>query len=61
VALGEEADEHALEHLVLAGDDAPDLEQRLLEPLAPLSWFHVRLPVDCWVLKFASSPKFWMR
>ena len=31
VALREEAHEHALEHRVLPGDDAPDLEQRLLE------------------------------
>ena len=31
VALREQADEHALEHRVLPGDDAPDLEQRLLE------------------------------
>ena len=28
---GQEAHEHALEHLVLARDDPPDLEQRLLE------------------------------
>ena len=33
---GEQADEHALEHLLLARDHAPDLEQRLLE-LAPTS------------------------
>ena len=33
VAAGEQADEHALEHRVLARDHAPDLEQRLLEPL----------------------------
>jgi hypothetical protein len=26
-----EADEHPLEHLLLARDDAPDLEQRLFE------------------------------
>ena len=31
VALREQADEHPLEHRVLAGDDAADLEQRLLE------------------------------
>ena len=31
VALCEQADEHSLEHFVLPGDDAPDLEQRLLE------------------------------
>ena len=32
----QQADEHALEHLVLPGDDAPDLEQRLLELLLRL-------------------------
>jgi hypothetical protein len=31
VAAGEQTDEDALEHLVLAGDDALDLEERLLE------------------------------
>ena len=31
MASGDEADEHALEHLVLAGDDALDLDERLLE------------------------------
>ena len=31
MALGEQAHEHALEHRVLPGDDASDLEQRLLE------------------------------
>ena len=36
MALGEQADEHALEHLVLPGDHAPDLEERLLEPVADL-------------------------
>ena len=36
VALREQADEHALEHRVLAGDDAADLEQRLLEALLGL-------------------------
>ena len=36
VALGEEADEDALEHLVLPRDHAPDLEERLLEPVADL-------------------------
>ena len=36
VALREQADEHALEHRVLAGDHAPDLEQRLLEALLGL-------------------------
>ena len=34
VPAGEQAHEHALEHLLLAGDHAPDLEQRLLELLA---------------------------
>ena len=33
VAAGEQAHEHALEHLLLARDHAPDLEQRLFEPL----------------------------
>src|SRR5262249_7892875 len=33
MALRQQADEHPLEHRVLSGDDAPDLEQRLLEPL----------------------------
>ena len=33
VTLREEADEHALEHRVLAGDDPADLEERLLELL----------------------------
>ena len=32
----QQADEHALEHLVLPGDDAPDLEERLLELLLRL-------------------------
>ena len=32
----EQADEDALEHLVLPGDDAPDLEERLLELLLRL-------------------------
>ena len=36
VPLREQAHEHALEHRVLAGDHAPDLEQRLLEPLLRL-------------------------
>ncbi len=31
VATGEQANEHPLEHLLLTGDHAPDLEQRLLE------------------------------
>jgi hypothetical protein len=30
--------------LILAGDDAPDLEERLLEPLAYLGRFHACLP-----------------
>ena len=33
VALREQADEHALEHRVLPGDDPADLEQRLLEAI----------------------------
>ena len=36
VAAGEQADEHPLEHRVLAGDDAPDLEERALEALVDL-------------------------
>ena len=36
VALREQADEHALEHRVLPGDHAADLEQRLLETLPGL-------------------------
>ena len=31
VPAGEEADEHPLEHLLLARDHPPDLEQRLFE------------------------------
>ena len=31
VPAGEQADEQPLEHRLLAGDHAPDLEQRLLE------------------------------
>jgi hypothetical protein len=31
VALREQADEHPLEHRVLPGDDAPDLEEGLLQ------------------------------
>ena len=31
VPAGEQADEQPLEHLLLAGDHAPDLEERLLE------------------------------
>ena len=36
VATGQQAHEHALEHLILAGDHPPDLEQRLLEALLHL-------------------------
>ena len=36
VAAGEQADEHPLEHRLLAGDDPPDLEERLLELLQEL-------------------------
>ena len=36
VAAGDEADEHALEHLVLPGDHALDLDERLLEESARL-------------------------
>ena len=36
VPLGEQADEHALEHVVLSGDHSPDLEERLLEAFAGL-------------------------
>ena len=36
VPLRQQADEHALEHRVLAGDHPPDLEQRLLEALLGL-------------------------
>ena len=32
VPAGEQADEHALEHLVLPGDDALDLEDGALDP-----------------------------
>ncbi len=45
VSLREEADEHPLQHLILAGDDAPDLEERLLEPLAYLGRFHFSSPL----------------
>ena len=41
-APGQQAHEHPLEHLVLPGDDPPDLEERLLEPLLRLRrvrWF----------------------
>ena len=31
--MGEQADEHPLEHRVLTGDHAPDLEQGLLQPI----------------------------
>ena len=41
VPAGEQADEHPLEHLLLPGDHAPDLEQRLLELATDL--FHWRL------------------
>ena len=34
--LGEEADEDPLEHVVLAGNHPPDLEERLLEPVLGL-------------------------
>ena len=37
MAAGEQADEHALEHLVLTCDDALDLEQRGLEQVASLT------------------------
>jgi hypothetical protein len=33
VALSQEADEHSLEHVVLARDHPPDLEERLLEAI----------------------------
>jgi hypothetical protein len=36
VALGEQADEDALEHCVLAGDHPPDLVERLLQTLSRL-------------------------
>jgi hypothetical protein len=36
VALGQQADEHALEHVVLARDHPPDLEERLFEALLRL-------------------------
>ena len=36
VPLREQADEHPLEHRVLPGDDAPDLEERLLEAVLRL-------------------------
>ena len=45
VALREQADEHALEHRVLAGDHAADLEQRLLEPLLGLGGGRCVLPL----------------
>jgi hypothetical protein len=38
VPLREQADEDALEHRVLAGDHAPDLEERLLEPFLVGHW-----------------------
>ena len=41
MAAGEQADQHALEHLLLAGDHAPDLEQRLLEPLQQIGREHL--------------------
>ena len=46
MAACEQADQHAFEHLLLAGDDAPDLEQRLLElrPLHASSSLGFRLP-----------------
>ncbi len=36
MALGKQADEHALEHVVLPRDDPPDLEQGLLQALLRL-------------------------
>ncbi len=47
VAAGDEAHEHALEHLVLPGDHALDLDERLLELLAAgmsagLQWLALR-------------------
>ena len=36
VAAREQAHEHPLEHLLLAGDHAPDLEQRLFQLAADL-------------------------
>jgi hypothetical protein len=36
MALGEQADQDALEHLVLTRDHPPDLEERLLEPILGL-------------------------
>ena len=43
MALRKEADEHPLEHRVLAGDDAADLEERLLELLLRLLRGRLRL------------------
>jgi hypothetical protein len=41
MALRQQAHEDALEHLVLSRDHTPDLEERLLEPLAHLRRLHV--------------------
>ena len=54
VPLREETDEHPLQHLILAGDDAPDLEERLLEPLADLGRFHVLSPLVACSLRLCS-------
>jgi hypothetical protein len=40
VTLGDQAHEHPLEHRVLPCDDAPDLEERLLEALLRLGGRH---------------------
>jgi hypothetical protein len=43
VPLRQQGDEHALEHLVLPGDHAPDLEEGLLQPLLRLGGRQGRL------------------
>ena len=60
VALREQADEHALEHLVLSGDHAPDLEERLLEPFADLGRIPRGSPRRLALSRLCRLPKFWV-
>ena len=55
VTAGEQADEHPLQHLLLPGDDAPNLEERLFQLAADL--FHGRLLVRFVTYRMHRFPK----
>src|SRR3712207_8538284 len=54
VAAGEQADEHALEHLVLPGDDPPDLEDR---KSTRLNSSHANISYAVFCLKKKTTPR----